>query len=275
MTRFLHHPRSIAKKLIFGTWARFSGDKNGRLAVKTLTGPVKGLRFRLDLLGNYEMGYFIGNYERDIVDRLNTFVETGWIVWDVGVYIGYYTCLLAKLVGVAGKVVAVEADPGNLARTREHVEMNGFGNVTFIAAAIGIPDTEADLFISKGTNSHLSGAWIGAKREDYAAAETRDHAVKVTCKSLDQLLIDGLAPRPDLIKLDIDGAELWALQYLDALATTVRPLFLVELHNPQCDEAAWQFASRWNYSIASFGTGEVFGNAEAVHGTILLTPRHS
>jgi hypothetical protein len=88
-------------------------------------------------------------------------------------------------------------------------------------------------------------------------------------------MADRLAPRPDLIKLDIDGAELWALDYAELLATQVRPLFLVELHNPECDSAAWRFASRWNYKIERFETGEAVDTAESVHGTILLTPREA
>src|ERR1700685_4612700 len=99
MSKFRNYPRSILKKLVFGTFTRFSADQNGRIAVRTLSGPAMGLRFRLDLVGNFEMGYFLGNYERNIVNRLSTFVQPGWIVWDVGVYVGYYTCLLARLVG--------------------------------------------------------------------------------------------------------------------------------------------------------------------------------
>ena len=275
MRKMLFYPRSMVKRYIFGTWTRLLGDEDGRLAVTTLTGPAKGMRFRLDLLRNYEMRYFLGNYERDIIDRLSTFVKTGWTVWDVGTYIGYYTCLFARQVGREGKVVAVEAVPRNLARTRQHVEMNRFANVIFVSAAIGIPNAEVDLFIGEGTNSHLSGAWIGARQEDYASTEARDKAIRVNCKSLDQLLVDGLAPRPNLIKLDIDGAELWALQYLDTLASTIRPIFLIELHNPQCDEAAWRFACQWDYHIERFDTGEIFTEANSVHGTVLLTPRPS
>jgi FkbM family methyltransferase len=271
MRGLLTASRSMIKHVLFGAWTRLLGDEDGRLKVITLTGPAKGMRFRLDLVGNYEMSYFLGNYECEVVDRLNIFVMPGWVVWDVGTHVGYYTCLFARLVGTAGKVVAVDADPRNLARTRQHVAMNGFANVTFVAAAIGTPDAEVDLVLSEGTNSHLSGTWIGAKREDYAAPRARE-ITKVKCKSLDQLLIDGTAPTPNLIKLDIDGAELWALQYLDTIATTIRPMFLIELHNPQCDEAVWRFASQRNYRIARFDSDEIFTTAESVHGTVLLTP---
>jgi FkbM family methyltransferase len=273
MGKLLIYARSTIKHLIFGAWTHFFGDQNGRLPVATLTGPAKGMRFSLDLLGGYEMRYFLGNYERAIVDRLNALVKPGWVVWDVGTYIGYYTCLLARLVGNEGSVVAIEADSRNLARTREHVEMNGFTNVTFVSAAVGTPDAEVELVLSEGTNSHLAGAWIGVRQEDYNSTETRNKTICVKCKSLDQLLIEGSAAEPRLVKLDIDGAEFLALQYLDALATKIRPMFLIELHNPQCDEAAWCFASRANYSIERFDTGEVFTTAELVHGTVLLTPR--
>jgi hypothetical protein len=39
-------PRSMIKH---GAWTRLLGDEHGRLAVTALTGPVKGMRFRLDL----------------------------------------------------------------------------------------------------------------------------------------------------------------------------------------------------------------------------------
>ena len=266
--------RSMIKHVVFGAWTRLLGDEDGRLKVITLTGPAKGMRFRLDLVGNYEMSYFIGNYEREIVDRLTIFVPPDWVVWDVGTHIGYYTCLFARLVGSAGQVVAVDADPRNLVRTRQHVAMNGFANVTFVTAAIGAPDAEVGLVLSEGTNSHLLGTWIGARQEDYAAPKAREIRT-VKCRSLDQLFTDGLAKTPNLIKLDIDGAEFWALQYLDTLATTVRPMFLIELHNPECDEAVWRFASRWDYRIERFDSGEIFTTAESVHGTVLLTPRSS
>ncbi len=265
--------RSMLKRLIFGACTAILGDENGRLGVRTLTGPAKGMRFRLDLRGDYEMRYLLGNYEGATVEKLQSFVKPGWTIWDVGVFLGYYTCLFARLVGPGGHVAAIEADPRNLARTRGHVGKNGFANVTFVAGAIGAPDAEVDLLISEGSNSHLAGAWIGARQGDYTSNEARDRAIRVKCKSLDQILAEGLARKPDLIKLDIDGAELWALDYAELLATQVRPLLLVELHNPECDAAAWRFASRWNYKIERFETGEALNTAKSVGGTILLTPR--
>jgi FkbM family methyltransferase len=267
--------RSKLKRLVFGACTPFLGDEHGRLGVRTLTGPAKGMRFRLDLHGNYELRYWLGNYEPEIANKLRSFVKPGWTIWDVGIFLGYYTCLFARLVGARGRVVGIEADPRNLARARRHVEMNGFSNVTFVAGAIGVPDAEVDLLISDGSNSHLAGAWIGTRQGDYTSNETRDKAIKVRCKGLDQVMAEGLAPKPDLIKLDIDGAELWAFDYAELLATHVRPLFLVELHNPECDAAAWRFASRLNYKIERFETGEALDTAESVQGTILLTPRES
>lgn len=273
MNRFLNRSRSTIKRFVFGIATRLLGDENGRLEVRTLTGPARGTRLRLDLVGNYEMGYFIGSYERDIADRLSTFVKRGWVVWDVGTYIGYYTCLLAKLVGGDGKVIAIEADARNLALTRQNVAINGLSNVAFVAAAVGAPDTEVEFVLADGSNSHISGTWIGAKQDAYAGTEMRARAVRMTCKTLDQIWLEGLASRPDLIKLDIDGAEERAFQYLDTLGSAVRPIFLVELHNPDCDKAAWRFAERCNYSIEGFDNRETFINAESVHGTVLLTPR--
>ena len=182
-TRTPRSTRSMLKRLIFGACTPFLGDEHGRLGVRTLTGPARGMRFRLDLHGDYELRYWLGNYEREIVDRLQTFVQPGWTIWDVGIFLGYYMCLFARLAGSGGRVVAIEADPRNLARTRGHVEMNGFANVIFVAGAIGVPDAEVDLLVSEGSNSHLAGAWIGARQGDYMSNETRDTVINVKCKS--------------------------------------------------------------------------------------------
>jgi len=79
--------------------------------------------------------------------------------------------------------------------------------------------------------------------------------------------------RPDLIKIDIEGAELHALAATTELAREVRPLIMLELHNPECDRAAWDWAQQSGYLLESLDTGQLIDRAELVQGTLLCRPQ--
>jgi FkbM family methyltransferase len=263
----------MAKKGLSAFLTYFLGDERGLVTLTTRKGPAKGLRFGLDLRQpRMEYGYWYGSYDLRIVQAIASLCQPGWTAWDCGTYLGYYTCLFARLVGPTGRVVAFEPDPHNLERTKQNVHLNGFGNVSFEHVAIGGPFGDIDLLLSHNTNSHLPGVYVGASREDYRRIERVDSVVRVHCTSLDDAYYVRRAPRPDIIKIDIEGAESIALQYTDNLCREVRPLIILELHNPECDRAAWDWAQKQGYSIKSLDTGCILVCPEDVHGTLLCSP---
>jgi FkbM family methyltransferase len=269
----LHRLKQGLKRVVFATITGVLGDKNQQVLLTTLTGPARGLRFRLNLRQFIEPLYFYGTYELCEARAIERVCQQGWVVWDCGIYLGYYTNLFSRLVGPKGRVVAFEPDPGNIERTRGNLALNNFGNVQFVQAAIGAPVGEIDFVISHNTNSHIQGAYIGTDHLDYATRERTDEVIKVRCMSLDEAYRDAKLPRPDLIKIDIEGAELEALQYLDKITTEVRPVIILELHNPECDAAAWEFSQRANYSLESLDRGVPVRSREETGGTLLCVPR--
>jgi FkbM family methyltransferase len=243
------------------------------VTLATQTGPAAGLRFQLDLQGRLEYAYWSGTYDREILEKIAALAKPGWTAWDCGTYLGYYTCFLARLVGPTGKVCAFEPDPTNFARTQRAVALNGLTNVSLIQAAIGESSGEIDLLVNAGTNSHLPGVYVGADRESYARKEKHETVIKVRCLSLDDAYFAEGAARPDIIKIDIEGAEMLALPQTRRLCREVRPLFVLELHNPECDRAAWDWSQEQGYSLQSIATGRTLTRAEDVGGTLLCSPR--
>ena len=258
--------------MAFRTITGLLGDSQGRVSLPVLQGPARGLWFRLDLPTRMESAYFFGTYELEITRWLTKVCHKGWTIWDCGTYLGFYTCLFARLVGEKGQVVVFEPDPRNMERTKEHARLNKFNNVQFMQCAVGGPSGEIDFILSNNTNSHIPGAYVGATREDYSKIERVDGLIRVPCLSLDEVYSDKKIPPPDLIKIDIDGAEKEALQYTGRLFREVRPLLMLELHNPECDRAAWEFAQKWNYSLKSLDNGRTLTKAEDVCGTLLCLP---
>jgi len=260
------------KQNVFRSITKVMGNANGKVVLPTLTGPARGLRFSLDLNAFAEPPYFYGTYELNEAKAIARICRVGWTVWDCGIYLGYYTNLFARLVGQTGRVVAFEPDPRNIQRTTTNLGLNGFHNVQFVRAAIGAPAQEIDFVISSNTNSHIRGAYIGTDCADYATREQIDETIQIRSLSLDEAFEDSEIPNPDLIKLDIEGSELAALQYVEKITAELRPIIILELHNPECDAAAWDFSQRARYTLESLDTGKTFRSHAEVGGTVLCLP---
>jgi FkbM family methyltransferase len=269
----MRNVKHILRDGTFTALTKMFANEAGHVVVPTLTGPARGLRFGLDLKSFGEPPYFYGTYELSEANALASLVCKGWTVWDCGIYLGYYTNLLARLVGENGRVVAFEPDPRNIARTKTNLALNKLSNVQIVQAAIGAPATEIEFVFSNNTNSHAIGAYIGDSYEDYSETERRDELTSVRSMSLDEAYENPEIPRPQLVKIDIEGAELIALKYIGKMCTELRPVIILELHNPECDAAAWDFSQRYSYSMQSLDTGQVLETREAVRGTLLCTAK--
>lgn len=267
--------RSILKDGAYRSITALFGDAENMVTLPILCGPARGLRMRADIAGRKEV-YFLGKYDDYILRQLAPVVKPGWTVWDCGAYIGFYTLFFSRQVGTTGRVVAIELDHRNLKRTRENVELNRFSNVEFVNAAVGAAAGEVDVVLNDGTNSHLPGNYVGglAMKKAWSAKDESQARGRVECISLDQALFEKQLPRPHLIKIDIEGAEKDALAHASQMFERVRPLLLLELHNPECDQAAWEFSHGFDYELRSLDhEGTIFTAEEQVHGTLLCTPR--
>jgi FkbM family methyltransferase len=264
--------RTILKDRLYRLITTTRGDANGLVTLPVLSGPGRGLRLRVDLIHRKDT-YFWGKYDRQILRHLRSIVQRDWTVWDCGTYIGYYTLFFARAVGPKGCVVAIEPDRRNLQRTQENVGLNGFANVQFVNAAIGAPLGEVDFLLDDTTNSHLPGYYVGGrdKKEEWGSKDLLREKTRIVCMSLDQAFYDKKLPRPNLVKIDIEGAEKDAVQHLGRLVADVKPLIVLELHNPECDEAAWCFSKQTGYRLWSMDTSEPVTSREQVCGTLLCS----
>lgn len=87
-----------------------------------LAGALAGCRMRGELIASYCEGI----YEPEICQTIMRIVEPGWVCVDAGAYVGYYSLLLAKLVGERGRIIAFEAHPKNAEQLRSNVRINGY-----------------------------------------------------------------------------------------------------------------------------------------------------
>lgn len=183
-----------------------------------------------------ELAY--GQYERGTTQLFKRIVKPGMNVADIGAHIGYYTLLAAKLVGEEGKAYAFEPFPENFALLAKNVEINGFRNVRLVQRAIVGSSGERDLFLSQGASGSHS-IFPGKSRSS--------RTVSVPVTTLDEFLAQEGWPRIDLIKMDIEGAELAALSGMShLLRRSSRMIIITEfspIHLGQAGASPLQFLS--------------------------------
>jgi len=165
-------------------------------AGKMFLHPNDGLR--LSIRGVYD--------ERDAMIVKNN-IKKDEIVIDLGAHIGYYSLMMAKLVGRDGKVFAFEPELRNLELLRKNIEINSYSNITIVPKAVSDVDGECSLFI--GQESFGANKIFKPKKTDTQKFEES----KTKTVRLDDYFKElGFLKKISFIKMDIEGSEICALQ---------------------------------------------------------------
>lgn len=174
-------------------------------------GIGKGLKF--DATGGYP-GYSLGTTEPHEQQALAEHLPAGGVLYDLGANIGFFSTLAARLVGPQGHVYAFEPSADSAARARENAERNHFANVTVIPAAV----------------SDHTGRMLLDTSSDTAKHRLDPHGtVEVDVVSLDDWATTKRPP--DVVMIDIEGAELDALRGMRNLLAEHKPVILCEVHS--------------------------------------------
>lgn len=153
--------------------------------------------------------YVFREYEPTETYLLSTLLRPGMIVVDIGANTGYYTVMAASAVGPRGRVIAFEPNPRNLSLLRENVSLNGLSNVVVEECAITAAPGAVTLFLC-GINDGDHRIYDGGDDGFYNAGRPRA-TIEVRATSLD-CYVEASGVKPDVIKMDVQGAEYVALQ---------------------------------------------------------------
>lgn len=238
-----------------------------------------GSRARWDLRDDAEaMACWLGEADDDVRDALLARVRPDAVVFDVGANVGWWTVPLARrLARAGGRVIAFEPVPANRARLEWAIAANAVGaNVLVAPVALGDKPGELGMWLK----SEETGAGSGT-----AALVTGDGPVhlRVPVVALDSWAAEFDITNCDLMKLDIEGAELMMLRGAERFIARTRPLIFGEFEAywlstfgaTFLDVAAW--ASRNDYAMQRWDpVSNAFVVLDAVREGIqdvLLVPR--
>lgn len=214
-----------------------------------MAGPLKG--YRWSTTGSYE--YILGNYEDPkTIDTFLSWLKPASVFYDLGANAGYFT-LMANRVITEGKIYAFEPSPAARQLFEEHLKLNSAkitaDNISLLPFAISDAENQiefSDSNIQKEGNTYIKGSPI------FNGAENK---ITVQCYSVDGLQQQGFE-RPDVMKIDVEGAEYDVLQGAVNTLKRYKPCILLATHDchlPGVQEKCVKLLKQLGYIVKHTG----------------------
>ena len=170
--------------------------------------------------------------------------RAGWTVVDVGGHQGLFAVDAARRVGPSGRLIAIEAFPGNRLLLEKNLKANGLSQAVVVAAAAMDFSGEATMY----STELVSGG------QSLVFKEEGRRPLAVRADTLDNILAEQDAARPDLVKIDVEGA---CLIVLKGAAKTLagKPLLVMEVEGTPADmDAVRDYVSARGYHTTQEGS---------------------
>ncbi|WP_170249893.1 FkbM family methyltransferase [Gillisia hiemivivida] len=199
------------------------------MVIPILTGPLRGKKW---IAGSHNNSVWLGTYERN---QSLTFVQKSKgskIFLDLGAHAGYYT-LLYKSVNKESNVYSFEPVESNYDFLLKHIKMNNLENIIHFNKAVA--DKEGVLRFARGNS-------VGGK-----LSLTGD--MDVSAIKLSRLVDENIIQFPDLIKMDIEGAEYQVLKDLEPYLRVQKPIIFLSTHGDEIRESCLKLMKSLNYNI--------------------------
>jgi FkbM family methyltransferase len=203
-------------RMLFRSYARTCYQPG--VCVERLT-TKSGDLFEADLSSFLEWNLWaFGGYEGHLAELFRCLVSSGDRCVDVGANVGVHTVRLAKLVGTAGEVIAIEPDAGVAKRTRCNITLNHLANARVVNAAAS--DQAGHMRLYRPDPSDTNRARASLLRHPYLTGDPVTVPV---------LTIDGICDGPvALIKIDVEGHEAAVLRGATAVIAGHAPSIVFE-----------------------------------------------
>jgi FkbM family methyltransferase len=133
-------------------WAKCLNPLRNTITIDDLPLGLRLRAYKRDAVGRglYRRKVHEPNLTRLLLSRFANSGMKNFI--DVGANIGYFSCLMSKLAGAAGKVLSIEPEPQNLKLLEQNIKINNLANVAVHPCALGASEGSAMLGLYKPSN---------------------------------------------------------------------------------------------------------------------------
>lgn len=194
------------------------------LTVNQMIGPYGPFR----LNAHFAFSNFV-NWGKGHNDCFNACVEAcrgKRCVIDVGAHIGLLSLPMASVLHPEGHLIAFEPAAVNRTYLERHLQLNSLEQkVTVEVALVGADEREDILFFEMDADCGMNSIVRGAAHGAYSASRKRQVTLDRYCAERDLL--------PEVIKIDVEGAELGVLRGAQFVLERCRPLIFLSVHPRQ------------------------------------------
>lgn len=223
------------------------------LPITIPTGVNRGFRW---FRGAANAPEWMGTYELSKQKVIGGFDLRGKTVFDVGANAGFYTMAFSRLVGPEGAVFAFEPLGRNCDKIVRHLAMNRITNARLVQCAL------AD-------RPGFSAFQLGLS--DFEGKIAASGRYIVPTSTLDAIIADVSGSAPDLVKIDVEGAEASVLRGAGKLMSERKSVLLIALHGTDSQIECFEILQSHGYLIETFD-GQTVTSSEAMADEIVARP---
>jgi FkbM family methyltransferase len=170
-------------------------------------------------------------YEPDVAEIMFHVLAEGDTVVDVGANAGFFTILMAHLVGASGKIISFEPGANTVNRLKNNIKINNLANITLIERPVSNCEEEVTFHLNSD-DSGGNALWDPAAFPGNTKSQAAELSQTMTSATLDNVFQKNELPRPKLIKIDTEGAEQKVLEGARRLISgSAIPFIIAELHD--------------------------------------------
>jgi len=199
-------------------------------------GPIRGRKLFMSPQISPRMWFGID--EPWIAQLCKSQLRQNSVVYDIGAHIGYTTVLFAHYLKGTGAVHAFEILPSTVELLQNTVNANQFQNVVIHAVGLGAEETIQQLPVGPTAMTSLRATLREGQRAE-------------RCKvvALDTYRRERGLPRPALMKVDIEGAEIQFLQGSLELLDECQPTMIIEFHSKDLLQQGYTLLTSLGYQL--------------------------
>jgi len=218
--------------------------------VTVTSGPAAGVKLFLPTVsegGLKEMAE--GTFDIFLYQALSGVRDLkGAVCWDIGAHIGYHSLGFAAM---GATVVAFEPNQYNAKQLQLHLQHNPqlSRSIRYMGAAVADQDGELSFIQSENTRGPSSGSHLDAALTPLTDAYADFHATTVPAVRIDTLIERRHEAPPDVLKIDVEGAETLVLRGGSNFFSKQKPVILMEVHHIRLMHEVQELLMRWGYQI--------------------------
>ena len=170
-----------------------------------------------------------GQWEAESWAIIKQHLPVGGTFVDVGAHIGYFSLKAARVVGSKGHVIAVEPNPDTMRQLRDNIQASGANAIAVQPVACSVSEGELGLFAALRANTgETSLSRANAQQSGGLGA-----VYHVRARPLDAIIQESGVSRVDVMKIDVEGAELLVLKGAEQTLARYGPTLIVEVSDGQ------------------------------------------